>query len=237
GMAPRAAGTCPTALVSTCGLDGTCDGKGACDKYAAGVTCQAGQCEGASLSDIEVCDGLGRCRPGPATICVPFTCDPAASACKVTCTSDADCASGIKCVSGSCGPKPPGATCTGDSQCASGHCADGVCCNTACRGACVTCNQIGRQGSCWPVDVGHDDPHHLCVNEGDSSCGRTGTCDGIGGCALYRAEPICGVAACAGDLLTTAGTCDGLGTCRAPGVQACAPYRCLGSACVSHCTS
>src|SRR5262245_66072472 len=46
------------------------------------------------------------------------------------------------CVSGS----PNGEACSIDSDCRSGHCADGVCCNTACTGSCFTCDG----GTCGP---------------------------------------------------------------------------------------
>ena len=44
---------------------------GHCRKYPAGTVCKPGTCDGAAVSDVNVCDGEGRCRPGPATICAP----------------------------------------------------------------------------------------------------------------------------------------------------------------------
>src|SRR5450432_909552 len=46
GLKPRAASTCPTADVGSCGIDGTCDGQGACRKYVMGTVCKAGTCDG-----------------------------------------------------------------------------------------------------------------------------------------------------------------------------------------------
>ena len=237
GGAPRATTECPMSDVSTCGLDGTCDGAGACRNHVAGTTCQPGSCSDGSVVGVDVCDGRGRCKPGPTTVCAPFNCDPATQACVVTCRSSSDCAGGIACVNGSCGPKPPGAICAKDKDCASGFCTDGVCCNVGCKGACVSCNQTGRVGTCWPVDTGADDPHGVCKDKGQPSCGQTGACDGIGGCAVYAAETICVPPSCSGDRLNTAGTCNGLGVCHAPGVQACAPYRCGDGACVARCNN
>jgi hypothetical protein len=236
GGAPRAPSVCPAADESTCGLDGACDGSGGCRQHVAGTVCRAGACSDASVVGVNVCDGLGRCKPGPATICAPFNCDRSAGACVVTCKSDLDCVGGVKCVNGSCGPKPPGAVCGRDADCASGFCTDGVCCNIGCHGACVSCNQTGHLGTCWPVDLGADDPHAMCRDKGPASCGQTGKCDGLGGCALYAAETICVAPSCSGDRLNTAGTCDGIGTCRPPGVQVCAPYRCSDGACIARCT-
>ncbi|HVR02821.1 MAG TPA: hypothetical protein VMT47_11865 [Polyangia bacterium] len=237
GSPPRDAVVCPKVDVSTCGLDGTCNGAGACRKYAPGSVCKGGACDGASVGGVYVCDSIGRCKPGPATVCAPFGCDPSVSQCFAACKADADCANNVKCVAGSCGPKPRAAVCAKNADCASGFCADGVCCNVACQGACVACNQVGREGTCWPIDLGVVDPRGQCKDQGAASCGRTGTCDGFGGCTLYRAETICIPSACAGDRLETAGTCNGVGVCRPPGVQACAPFRCANGACKTKCAS
>ena len=237
GDAPRTPATCAQSSVSTCGLDGTCDGGGHCRKYVTGTVCKPGTCQSDSVSDVNVCDGQGRCRPGPATICAPFGCDAATNKCVSTCASASDCVSGVQCVAGSCGPKPRGAVCNKGSECASGFCADGLCCNVACAGACLTCNQPGREGTCWPVDTNKPDPRGICVVQAPSTCGTTGACDGIGGCARFLAETVCVPPACAGDRLNTAGTCNGLGSCRMPGVQNCEPFRCADSACVKRCTS
>ena len=45
-------------------------------------------------------------------------------------------------------PQPLGGACTSASGCASGFCVDGVCCNTACAGACMTCDATGSAGTC-----------------------------------------------------------------------------------------
>ena len=237
GGAPRQETDCRASDVSTCGLDGTCDGSGACRFHVQGAVCKEGACDGAAVTDVNVCDGRGHCKSGPATICAPFNCDSKTNACVVTCRSDVDCASGVSCVNGSCGPKPRGAVCMKDGDCASGFCTDGVCCNIGCHGACATCNQTGRLGTCWPIDEGNDDPRRVCHDQGPGTCGQTGACDGIGGCALYAAETICVAPSCSGDRLNTAGTCDGVGRCRAPGVRTCAPYRCSDGACIAHCAS
>jgi hypothetical protein len=239
GENPRTDSLCPKSDVASCGLDGTCNGAGACRKYVTGTVCTQGTCNGATVSGVDICDGAGRCKPGPSTSCVPFGCDTKTNACFPTCTSDTDCVSGVKCVAKSCGPKPGGAACTKGSDCASTFCADGVCCNVSCKAGCVSCNQPGREGTCWPVDANRVDPHGICHDEGQASCGQTGRCDGLGSCARYAPETICVSPVCAGDRLMTAGTCNGLGTCRAPGVQTCAPYKCNAgaAACVSHCTS
>ena len=147
--------------------------------------------------------------PGPRPSAPPTAATSATGSCAVDCTSDADCADGVRCVAGSCGPKRGGAVCTKDSECASGFCTDGVCCNVACRGACVTCNQAGRAGTCWPTDPGQRDPHVVCKDEGTASCGRTGACDGVGGCALYAAETMCVPPSCSAIASTPPGPATG----------------------------
>jgi hypothetical protein len=112
-----------------------------------------------------------------------------------------------------------------------------VCCNVACKGACVSCGLVGREGTCWPIDPGVPDPRKTCKDQGASSCGQTGACDGFGGCALYAAETICTAPTCSGDRVNTAGTCNGLGLCRPQGVQNCPPYRCADGACTTKCVT
>ena len=79
---------------------------------------------------------------------------------------------------------PVGTACTQGSACASGFCADGVCCNAACDGLCVTCAAQGSVGTCLPADVGTD-PRNDCADQGIASCGTDGVCDGTGACRKY----------------------------------------------------
>ena len=72
GGKPRTASACVAAAVTTCGLDGTCDGAGACRKYAAGTMCKPGTCDGDAVVGMDSCDGMGRCKPGATVICVPL---------------------------------------------------------------------------------------------------------------------------------------------------------------------
>jgi hypothetical protein len=237
GSKPRDQSTCPTADTATCGFDGTCDGAGACRKYAAGTLCGKGMCDGEAVVGARSCDGLGRCKPGPTIICAPFSCDPTTGACFDTCTQTSQCAGGQQCVNSSCGKKMKGASCKANADCASGFCADGVCCNVACSGGCVSCALPGRLGTCWPIDQGAPDPRAVCKDQGAPSCGTTGTCDGFGGCEKYAAETQCIPPSCSGTRRMTPGTCDGLGTCRAQGVQNCSPFKCVDGACNKVCLS
>src|SRR5438477_340808 len=111
----------------------------------------------------------------------------------------------MSCKSAGGAPKQSGQTCGCADDCESGFCVEGICCKTACQGACVACNVAGRAGTCSPVDEGRTDPRGLCKDEGAASCGKTGACDGFGGCSLYPAETVCMPTMCAGDRLQTAG--------------------------------
>ena len=235
GVSPRSPDSCKTSDPGTCGLDGTCDGSGACRQYPTGTVCTPGSCNQAAVTGIKVCDGGGRCVPGSLKICVPYNCSQATKDCAAACTTSADCSNGHACVAGSCGPKPTGAVCTADSQCELGHCSDGICCESSCMGACVACNLVGHEGTCWPIAAGNLDPRKLCKDSGPASCGQTGSCDGQGSCDLYSRGTVCSPPICSGDRLLGAATCDGNGLCGQSDVNDCAPYRCINGACKAPC--
>src|SRR5207248_175340 len=68
------------------------------------------------------------------------------------------------------GTKAIGAACGCDGECGSGFCADGVCCNTRCSGACVSCAVPGDMGECTVVDQGMPDPHGFCKKSDPKTC-------------------------------------------------------------------
>ena len=149
--------------------------------------------------------------------------------------------------SASDGPAPPpgvdpdratgdGRPCTAAADCPAGFCADGVCCNLACTGPCVSCNQPGFLGECRPVPPGVADPHGSCRSDPPESCGENGTCNGRGGCAKYTPGTPCRVGSCAeGNQFVPAGQCDGGGTCVSGVPISCAPFTCAGGACRTSC--
>ena len=227
---------CRTDPKAGCGQDGTCDGKGACKLYSLGTVCTPGTCQGAEITGTLVCDGSGACRPGPISVCAPFVCSKTTNQCKATCSSDADCVSPVKCLGGSCGPKGIGASCGADAECDSKHCADGVCCSTACGGACQSCDMVGLVGTCTPTPAGQ--PHPRCLKQDPTTCGMTGMCDGQGGCPLYPVNTACGAAVCVdGTSGKSTQTCDGLGTCLAAKTFSCGNFACARGACTESCSS
>ncbi len=235
GTDPR--GDCADQGAATCGTDGFCDGAGACRKYLAGATCQSGGCTGSTLTFAGRCDGTGTCVSAPTQSCAPFVCDSTGQ-CKTTCSSDADCTNGNFCVSGSCGLRPIGANCSADADCMSTHCAQGVCCASACVGTCQSCALTGSGGTCTPVPAGqYPNPRTQCTDTGAANCLTDGLCSGAGTCQLYAKGTQCSAGSCTGATGQPPSTCNGTGSCVAPGTTSCAPYICGTGACKMTCSS
>lgn len=132
-----------------------------------------------------------------------------------------------------------GASCLSGAQCQSGSCADGICCDLPCSGACVACTAAkkggGQDGACGSIPIGLD-PDNECASQAQATCGTTGVCSGTGACQLHAAGLSC-PASCSGSAVQT-NTCDGLGACAASGAPVdCAPYACAGGACKGSCAT
>jgi len=245
GTAPSAAAAqkCAVQPATSCGFDGTCDGNGGCRKYPAGAQCKAPSCNGASYLPASACDGQGACVAAKAVDCTPYKCSTAgaAPACLMTCAmGGTDCVSPAVCNNSSCGARPKqanGAGCVADTDCTSSHCADGVCCMSACAGACTACDLPGMEGMCLNVDAGKADPHKVCKDGGAATCMRNGLCDGAGACALYPTTTTCLAGSCKNATLHPARHCDGKGACVVPNDVDCTPWRCDPSttACFTSC--
>lgn len=142
--------------------------------------------------------------------------------------------------SGGSGPKSNGDVCGAASECDSGFCVDGVCCNKACDGTCESCSAAskgtGSDGVCGPVAQATD-PDDDCSDEGATSCGQNGLCDGGGGCALYPADTQCSDSSCSGGVRTLPSTCDGSGNCVGNGSENCDQGACSGPVCLGQCQS
>jgi|GEM_PF-2338708 len=151
-----------------CGLDGKCDGSGACRYPALNASCAADSCTGSTLST-SVCDSSHKCTVATSA-CPNSALCASASACKTGCTSSTDCASGNYCASGTCKPKlADGGSCAADGECQNGHCISGICCATTC-GECNSCST----GTCKASDNGK-----TCGSGSGQFC-NNGTC---GACA------------------------------------------------------
>ena len=114
---------------STCGLDGTCDGKGGCRNYPAGIVCVVSTCTGPStMKRARRCDGKGTCQTSTVRQCPPFRCQATAGQCFTSCAPVND---GKECVGYyGCDPttKKCRDSCTQDSHCKStGECSSNKC--------------------------------------------------------------------------------------------------------------
>jgi hypothetical protein len=97
GAKPPDPTSCLASDPSTCGLDGTCDGAGACRSYLPGTACGATTCTSATLRGGGTCDGKTNCQVSTTTAtCGGYIC-ASPTACKTTCATDTDCASPSVC--------------------------------------------------------------------------------------------------------------------------------------------
>lgn len=230
-------GVCPTSCTSTrnCAAGRFCD-NGQCEQLrTTGVACTANtQCQSGFCADGVCCNSAcsgscdrcnlagtgGTCSPAPAN-------DPGSPACggAVVCNGTlADCP--ILCTSGCpmntycsgmycAAKKPNGVACGMGTECLSTNCVDGVCCDTACGGACDACSVA--QGAATDGTCALLGPSRICrVSSG--SCDTEERCSGTS-------------AVCAADSFTDAGVscgtttfgawsvCDGGTACATSGTQ------------------
>jgi hypothetical protein len=120
-------------------------------------------------------------------------------------------------------------------MCASRHCADRVCCNSACQEQCMACD-VAPGGICSQV-IGPPHPGH-------TSCAGTGPCAGScktfpDRCTFPAGEITCAAARCEDTTFTPAQTCNGAGLCAPPAPASCVAFRCnaTGTACLTSCAS
>jgi hypothetical protein len=249
-----------------------CDGEGACveclkkDDCAGTDICQAKACVPATCmnakkdndeSDVD-CGG-GQCNPCDlmkgcleANDCKSGFCvkqDQNAPGTCTACAKDADCleSPGTFCKGGTCTKKKDnGDACLGANECGSGFCPkqDGVCCDKACDGSCVSCLTVktgGAIGTCSSVKASTD-PDKECGDAGAATCGANNTgCNGAAdkpACNVYPADAQCAAAVCKNGKAIPALSCDGKGMCVPQQGTSCAPYTCdaAGAACLKTCT-
>jgi hypothetical protein len=125
---------CTASDPSTCGLDGKCDGAGACRRYPSGTTCAPESCtDGTSVSIHSAprsCDGVGVCQPATTSSCGSTRC--MGTKCRTSCGGSQDCVSAAYCAASVCSAKEAdGNVCSSNSECATGVCG-GLCCAAGC---------------------------------------------------------------------------------------------------------
>jgi hypothetical protein len=131
-----------------------------------------------------------------------------------------------------------GLPCRSAGECGSGFCVDGVCCQTECKGTCVTCVRPGSEGRCTMAEEGTD-RRDECPDDGATSCQGNGVCDGAGACQRYPLGTVCKPGLCNLGQLTPVGRCDDTGTCVQPPAHECKPYQCsaVDLVCLTSCTT
>jgi hypothetical protein len=221
---------CVAEPASTCGTDGRCDGRGACQIYRNGTVCGPPRCDGAANTQraASVCMG-GSCRAPSARSCAPYQ-GCSGNACRGSCASDAQCSTGNVCTASDCGKKPDGASCTTGNECMSEVCAQGRCCAGACDGICESCAVPGQEGVCTNVPVGGADPTGSCR---DDACSNG--CDGNGGCRREPGDGVvtCGAASCTGNSSVTR-TCDANGVCQTGSTPCGEGFTCMAGSCFAN---
>jgi hypothetical protein len=217
---------CPDQGAASCGTNGRCDGKGACQRYPDGTACGEARCDDDENRETPAptCAG-GACRAGEGRSCAPYR-GCSGSRCRSSCGSDGQCAAGNVCAGGDCGKRPLGAVCTKGGDCASNVCAQGRCCAGPCNGTCRSCAVPGLEGTCASVPAGGPDPSGACR---DDACSNG--CDGAGSCRREPAGTACGAVRCEGNGVL-ANRCNAAGACEATttacgGGQVCMEARCV----------
>lgn len=234
----------PVSPRAACGGTGKCkaqcDGSNgqACKYPDSSTVCTPASCAAGQLTTASVCNGSGSCTASTTNGCTSNLCKSDGSGCADSCTASS-CGAGTYCSSGACTPTlGPGKPCSGDVQCTSGHCADGVCCDTACTQQCRACNLSGSVGTCSRVTNGAPAAGHSACT-GSGTCG--GTCNGSSDACFYpTSTQSCGPAAsCSTDLTSySSSACNGQGTCSAATSTPCGSTNyCSGGACVSKITT
>lgn len=227
------AGTDPhddcTKGTDTCGLDGMCDGAGACRSAPPSTTCGTEMCAANQYTAAAQCDGTGRCVTPTPSSCEGNPC--VGTRCDIKCAMPTDCPTGLYCAGTVCASlKTNGTKCAANAECSSAHCVEGVCCGDVCTAKCNSCLQTNTgktDGTCAPVKAGQahgtDCPGSATCPAGGSTYTPAPTCDGSGACAATPAS--CGNYLCnsAAASCTTACTSN---------TQCIAADYCSGSACV-----
>ncbi len=196
GNADCDSGHCVDGACQPCTDNANCDPDKYCDTAA--KKCVADKKVGDACTDAGQCP-KDQCADG---VCCDAPCNGSCEACSkmgacqkvINATDENSC--GAMTASGSC-VMPPcqcdatsicrgknGASCKLAADCLSGHCTDGVCCASACSGACIACNVPNNLGACSPV-VGKDDPDSCSkdVNNSNGGCGGLPcSCDAGGNC-------------------------------------------------------
>ncbi|MCB9788163.1 MAG: lamin tail domain-containing protein [Deltaproteobacteria bacterium] len=170
---------CSPQGAASCQHTGVCNGASACENFASTTECVAQTCTNGFRDPAHFCDGLGTgtsCVDPPDEFCGGLACTADGLDCRTNCTQDSECITGYFCdnpgPTGTCEPKlANGDACNADNECTTNFCTDGVCCTTACAGACRQCD-ISGDGTCTL---------HPFPTDPETGCGLY-WCNGTGAC-------------------------------------------------------
>jgi hypothetical protein len=132
---------------------GACSGARSCKFPDKTKSCGTPFCNTRKEVASFVCDGNGGCNVELSS-CSTYACEDGKGSCGTQCSGHTDCLLGFYCNANSqcVAKKVIGIGCTpgavGDPECKSDHCSGGVCCNTACEGMGLSCNDTGSLGQC-----------------------------------------------------------------------------------------
>jgi len=129
---------------------GACSGARSCNYPDKTKSCGTSFCNTRKQVASFTCDGNGGCAIAVGD-CAKYTCNDAMGTCQTQCADHVDCQLGFYCDGAThmCVEKKGIAlTCATDDECKLGHCSSGVCCNTACNTAPLSCNSTGSVGQC-----------------------------------------------------------------------------------------
>ncbi|HVR64276.1 MAG TPA: hypothetical protein VMU50_20390 [Polyangia bacterium] len=153
---------CLASDATTCGLDGKCDGAGACRMYGAEAICAPEACSdgpsASTYSPARTCDGHGACGAGTTTNCGGvYRC--AGTKCRVNCSVAQDCVSAAYCSATTCiTKKQEGELCSANVECTlgacSGRCCSGCTCTQPSPGNVLKNPGFDKDVSGWMVDTG-----------------------------------------------------------------------------------
>jgi hypothetical protein len=187
------------------------------------------------------------CTANKHCIGTASTCDPTTNQC-VGCVARSDCAGACQsCVSGACAAvkgkddpgfcagtcdasgackKKQGQACQTPADCAGGiACADGYCCDKACRGSCEACDVPSSLGTCTTLAANATPRADRTACAGSSPC--KGSCNGTSASCTYPGvETTCVQPSCTGQTATLAASCAGDGTCTPATTKPCNGYGC-----------
>jgi hypothetical protein len=183
---------CPASAASC--MAGGCDGYGNCAVLAAGTSCGSDVCTNGPEDPLtpgqytkpsyqrRLCDGGAgstHCVLGVNQGCVNNLTCASATACRASCTRDADCVASyiggaFYCNGGTCAPKKStGVTCASHNQCVSRVCNQGTCAECASDDDCPEGKPSCCGGSCSPAGYCDDSYSNA---DGSLNCQMQGIC-------------------------------------------------------------